>query len=169
VLEARGDENSGIEIGDNTIMSRNNKLSCKNGSIHLGANIGLGANTIIHAVEGNSVHIGDNVIIGAFSYIGGTRYRFERTDIPIVQQGLDLRGGVTIENNVWLGAHVSIVDGVTIGHDAIIGTGAVVTRDIPPFAIAMGVPAQVTAMRNEGQFDTLANPVMLNSQSPENQ
>lgn len=147
VLEARGETNTGIVIGDSVMIARNAKLSCKNGNISIGNNVGLGANTIIHAVEQNHVRIGNNVIVGGFSYIGGTRYRFERIDVPIAQQGLDLRGGVTIEDNVWLGAHVSIVDGVTIGHDAIIGTGAVVTKDIPPFAIATGVPARITGMR----------------------
>ena len=76
---------------------------------------------------------------------------FTRTDIPIVQQPLMSKGGVHIGNDVWLGANVIVNDGVTIGTGAIIGAGAVVTKEIPPSAIAMGVPAQVRGWRQEPQ------------------
>ena len=51
--------------------------------------------------------------------------------------------GVIIGNNVWLGAGVIINPGVTIGEGAVIGSGSVVTKDIPPYALAYGVPAVV--------------------------
>ena len=49
----------------------------------------------------------------------------------------------TIGDRVWLGAKVTVLKGVTIGNDAVIGAGSVVTKDIPPHGIAVGVPAQV--------------------------
>lgn len=54
---------------------------------------------------------------------------------------------ITIGSDVWIGANVSVLSGVTIGHGAVIGAGAVVTKDIPPYAIAVGVPAQVKSFR----------------------
>ena len=57
--------------------------------------------------------------------------------------------GIEVDDNVWLGAHVVVADGVTIGRDAIIGAGAVVRDEIPPFAIAAGVPARVVRDRRD--------------------
>jgi carbonic anhydrase/acetyltransferase-like protein (isoleucine patch superfamily) len=54
---------------------------------------------------------------------------------------------VKIGSDVWIGANCYIKDGVTIGDGAIIGTGAVVTKDIPPYSIAVGVPAEVIKKR----------------------
>ena len=57
---------------------------------------------------------------------------------------------VRIGSNVWLGAKVTVVKGVSIGDNAIVGANAVVTRDIPPNAIAVGVPARVIRSRTDG-------------------
>jgi maltose O-acetyltransferase len=50
---------------------------------------------------------------------------------------------IILEDNVWLGARVTILKGVTIGHDSVIGAGSVVTKSIPPRSVAVGVPASV--------------------------
>jgi len=152
VLDARGDLNRGIVIGNDVMLARGTILGCKNGDIRLGDNVGLGAYCIIHAIGESGVSVGNNVVIGTYTYLaGGSHYHFERTDIPISQQGQDLKGGIRIEDNVWLGARVTVLDGVTIGRDAIVGSGAVVTKDILPFAIAVGVPAQVVGSRLNSQ------------------
>jgi len=72
VLDAKGGSNKGMTIADNTIISRNVVLSCKNGNIAIGANCTVGISTLIHAMEGSDVNIGDNVLIGAFCYFIGT-------------------------------------------------------------------------------------------------
>ena len=54
---------------------------------------------------------------------------------------------ILIEENVWLGEHVSVLPNVTIGKSSIISTGSVVTKDIPPFSIAVGIPAKVIKKR----------------------
>ena len=59
----------------------------------------------------------------------------------------DMKGRISVGNDVWLGNHVKILDGVTIGDGAVIGAGAVVTKDIPPYAVAVGVPAKVIKYR----------------------
>ena len=53
----------------------------------------------------------------------------------------------TIGNDVFIGANVTVLDGVKIGDGAVIGAGAVVTKDIPPYGIAVGVPARVVKYR----------------------
>jgi acetyltransferase-like isoleucine patch superfamily enzyme len=148
-LDARGDQNRGIYLGDDVIIGQNTALVCKDGDIEIGSNVGIGMNSTINAVAGNTIRIGDDALIAPYTYIGGVSYHFDRTDLPINRQGLNLRGGVTIGEGAWLGARVTVVDGVVIGEGAIIAAGAVVTGDIPPFAIAVGIPAKVQRMRNQ--------------------
>ncbi|MGA7671555.1 MAG: acyltransferase [Nitrolancea sp.] len=156
VLDGRGDLNRGIVVGNNVMLARGIILGCKDGNIEIGNDVGIGAYSTIHAIGRSSVHIGNNVVIAAYTYlVGGSHYHFDRTDIPISQQGLDLKGGIRIEDNVWIGARATVLDGVTIGHDAIIGASAVVTKDVPAYAIAVGVPARVVDMRDSLDGRTL--------------
>ena len=147
LLDARGTQNEGITIGDNVVLSDNVRVVCKEGSITIGNNVGIGANSSITAIAGNTTTIGDNVLIAAYTYIGGVSYNYGRVDIPIAMQGHNPKGGICIGDNVWIGAGAIVLDGVTVGRDAIIGAGAVVTSDVPPFAIAVGVPAKVVRSR----------------------
>jgi acetyltransferase-like isoleucine patch superfamily enzyme len=57
------------------------------------------------------------------------------------------KGSITIGSDVWLGTRAMIMSGVTIGHGAVVAAGAVVTRDVPPYAIVGGVPARVIRSR----------------------
>ena len=68
--------------------------------------------------------------------------------IPMEQQGMEIRP-VTIGNDVWIGMRSIIMPGVTIGSGVIIGAGAVVTKDVPDYAVVGGVPAKIIRFRNE--------------------
>ena len=71
--------------------------------------------------------------------------------LPIVDQG-HVRGlRLVIEDNCWIGANAVIVNGVTVGHDVVVAAGAVVTKDVPPFAVVAGVPAKVIRMRDASE------------------
>jgi len=70
-----------------------------------------------------------------------------KLDELIKNQPLQTKGGILIEDNVWLGFGVIVLSGVRIGKGAVIGAGSVVTDDIPAGAIAVGVPARVVKMR----------------------
>lgn len=147
VLDAKGRDNSGIDIADNVIVGRGAVISCKNGTISIGENTNIAMGCFIQSAR--EVIIGKNVLFAAYCYvIGGGNHRSERTDIPIIAQGQIVRG-VWIEDNCWIGAGAKIQDGVTIGHDSIIGSGAVVTKNIPPFSVAVGVPARVVKDRRK--------------------
>lgn len=74
-------------------------------------------------------------------------------DKKIAVQPLTSRGGIIIEDDVWLGYGVIVLDGVRIGKGAVIGAGSVVKSDIPAGAIAAGVPARVIKMRSESTLD----------------
>ncbi len=151
ILEARTDSPRGIAIGSDTILSNNTMISCKNGTVTIGQRAGVGAQTIIHAVNGCSVVIGDDVLIGPRCYFaGGGNYNTDRTDIPISEQGLkDNETGVELKDDVWLGANVCVLPGVTLGCGSIIAAGAVVTSSIADKGIAMGVPARLVRRRDD--------------------
>lgn len=146
VLDAKGDLYEEIVIGQNAVINRNVVLSCKGGSIYIGDNTHIGIGTIVHSEK--MVKIGNNILTAAYCYfIGSGSHKTDRIDIPIIAQGQEPSQGITIEDGVWIGAGVKILDGVTVGHDSIIGTDAVVNKDIPPFSIAVGIPARVIKKR----------------------
>lgn len=149
VLDARGAANTGISLGNKVILSQDVLLICKDGNITVGNHVGMGANTGIYAVAGNTVHLGDHVLLGPYTYIGGHSYHFDRLDIPISEQGLNPRGGTTVEDGAWIGARATLMDGVTIHQGAIVAAGAVVTKDVPPYAIVAGVPARIIQYRGQ--------------------
>jgi maltose O-acetyltransferase len=86
--------------------------------------------------------IGPDVAIFTMSH------KYGRTDIPMDAQGYSY-SKVRIGNDVWIGYHAIILPGVSIGDGAIIGAGSIVTRDIPPYTVAAGVPARVVRDRKE--------------------
>lgn len=146
VLDGKGTDNNRIIIGDNVMIGRSSVISCKNGNITIGENSNIAMNCFIQSAK--EVNIGKNVLFAAYCYvIGGGDHETERTDIPIIAQGQIVKG-ITIEDNCWIGASVKVLDGVKIGRDSIIGAGAVVTKDIPDYAIAVGVPAKVVKTRS---------------------
>jgi acetyltransferase-like isoleucine patch superfamily enzyme len=73
---------------------------------------------------------------------------FSDPDQTIMSQGLETKG-IVIEDDCWLGTGVRVMDGVTIGKGCVIGAGAVVTKDIPPYSVAVGVPARVISQRQK--------------------
>ncbi|MBN2072577.1 MAG: acyltransferase [Actinobacteria bacterium] len=149
VLDAKGDNSGGLEIGNNVIISRNVVLSSKNGYIKIGDNTVIGINSVVHSVGKSSVVVGSDVLISAYVYlIGGGTYHYERSDIPIREQGLDLKGGIVIEDNVWLGASVNVIDGVTIKKGSIVGACSLVAKDIiEENSVVLGMPARVIKKR----------------------
>jgi acetyltransferase-like isoleucine patch superfamily enzyme len=76
---------------------------------------------------------------------------FERIDIPIRKQG-HAGGDIVIEDDVWIGARVILLAGVSIGRGAIVAAGAVVTKSVPPYAIVGGIPARLIKMRPDSAF-----------------
>lgn len=144
VLDAKGLENDGIYISKNVFIGRGSILSCKNGDIILERNVNIGFNSEIFS--GSKVTIGENTLIAAYVYIIGGGHDYSRVDIPITEQE-KISYGIKIERNCWIGAGVKVFDNVTIGEDTIIGAGAVVSKDIPAFSIAAGIPARVVKSR----------------------
>jgi len=139
-LDAKGTTNEGIRIGSGVFVGRNTILSCKNGDIVIDDNANVGFN--VEVFSAGRVRVGKDVLIAAYTYLVGGDHLFDRVDVPVLYQGRTAQG-IEVDDNVWLGAHVVVSDGSRVGRDAIVGAGAVVRGEIPPFAIAAGVPARV--------------------------
>ncbi|MBS1164425.1 MAG: acyltransferase [Proteobacteria bacterium] len=99
-----------------------------------------------YACISGQVRCGNGVRIASHVSIVGFNHGFEDPDRPIHEQGLT-SVGIEIGDDVWIGANAVILDGVNVGHGAVIAAGAVVTRDVPALAIVAGVPAKVVRRR----------------------
>ncbi len=143
VLDAKGETNDGIRLGDNVFISRNCILSCKNGDIHLERNVGLSAHSLL--VSANRITIGEGTVIGAYTYLLSIGdYDYRRRDLPFFEQTpLPSRGPLTIGRNCWIGTRVTILDGACIGDHCVIGAHSLVTQPIPSHSLAYGTPARV--------------------------
>lgn len=144
LLDAKGTDNAGIEIGNRVYLGRNTILSCKNGDIVVsdGANIGFNCEIF----SGSRVVVGRDTLIAAYCYLIGGDHDYSDLARPISAQRR-VSSGVTIGDGCWLGAGVKVLDGVTIGAHAIVGAGAVVKTDVPEYGVAVSRPARVVGSR----------------------
>jgi acetyltransferase-like isoleucine patch superfamily enzyme len=138
-------KNERISVGDGTFILNGALLHPYGGWISVGRNVGINPYCVLYGHGG--LEICDNVLIATSCVLIPANHNFNSLEIPIGDQGLTCRG-IRIEDDVWLGARVTVLDGVTIGKGAVIGAGAVVTRSIPSGAIAVGVPARVIGSRS---------------------
>jgi acetyltransferase-like isoleucine patch superfamily enzyme len=145
LLDGSGAGEKGVVLEDDVMISRNCVIQGKTGPVVLGRKTNIGCNAIISSTVG--ISIGNSVLIAGNCYIGGGRYICDRLDIPMMEQGIYSKGPVVIEDDVWLGTGAIVLDGVRVGKGTIVGAGAVVTKDLPEYAVATGVPARVIQMR----------------------
>jgi len=102
--------------------------------------------------------IGDDVMMGLEVLALSTRHSTSRTDIPLISQGYDERTPVRIGNDVWVAARVILLPGVHIGDHSIVAAGAVVTHDVPEWAVVAGVPARVIGDRRAAKDEHHKDP-----------
>ncbi|MEM1261945.1 MAG: DapH/DapD/GlmU-related protein [Pseudomonadota bacterium] len=141
VIDAKGGPDSRITIGNGVFVGRNTIVYTKGGEIEIGDNVNIGVNCDIYSK--NRVSIGENTMVAAYCYImSGGQYDYQ-SETPFYQQNSSSRGPTEIGNSCWLGAKVTVQDNVTIGARAVVGAGAVVTKNIPEASVAIGVPARV--------------------------
>ena len=146
VLDAKGENNQGIFIGNQVTIGRNSALICKDGDIRIGSNVNITTSVDLIVAPGGIIKIGDNVEIGSFSYFSAGTYNIEKDDKLPSNQGRVSRG-IILNDLVWIGAGVMVLDGVTIGGRSIVGAGSVVTKSITERSVAFGVPARVIRKR----------------------
>lgn len=158
-----------IEIGNSVRIRKGSRISSKGNRIIIRDNVWMDYDSDIRAFSGYGglVEIGEGTHIGPGVYITGpgkvtigrncliavqsmliaNNHVFSDLNVPIHSQGLVCKG-IQIEEDCWLGAGVKVLDGVTIGRGSVIGAGSVITRDIPAYSVAVGVPAKVIRQRS---------------------
>lgn len=146
----------GVKFGHHTSIERNLWLVCgaetvEDGFFEIGNHSYIGCNAVIGA-GGGGIKIGDHVLIGHTVNMHSENHVFNDPSQLIQDQGITFKG-IVIEDNVWIGSQVTILDGVTIGRGSVIGAGAVVTQSVPANSIAVGIPARVIGTRDNKPVD----------------
>lgn len=136
-----------IAIGDNSIVRAGAFLLPSGGFISIGNNSSINQYVVINGEGG--VTIGNSVMIASFCAFYAANHVFSDPTIPIERQGMCTRGGIKIADDVWIGTHAVILDGVSVGTGSVIAAGTVVTKDVPRFSIVAGVPGTVRGKRGQ--------------------
>lgn len=119
----------------------------KNCAIHPSLRMGPYGYVGPRAVVPSGVTMGNYVMIGPELLITGADHRFDEPGVAVIFSGRPDPEDCVIEDDVWIGARVTVLKGVRIGRGSVIAAGAVVTRDVPPYTIMGGVPARPIRQR----------------------
>lgn len=111
--------------------------------IEIGDNSGIGINACI---PGN-IKIGKNVMMGPNCYILGANHSFDRTDIPMIQQGFTEKKQTIIEDDVWIGRDVTFTPGRTVKTGSIVGACTLLCKDFPEYSVIGGNPSKLIRSR----------------------
>lgn len=136
-----------VRLGAGVHLHQDVIVQCGRGAkVQIGARAHIQPRCVLSAYGEGDLTIGERVEIAAhcgfFTYNHGVA-----ADRPIREQPTVSKGGIVLEDDVWLGFGVVVLDGVRIGRGAVVGAGAVVAQDLPAYSIAVGVPARVVGTR----------------------
>jgi maltose O-acetyltransferase len=137
-----------LQRGVNCIVGDGvNIYPCK--YIRLANDVSINRNcTISTSTSGKSpITIGSNVMLAEGVKIVGGNHEISDINTPMMLQGEGKQGAITIGDDVWLGTNTIILTGVKIGRGVVVAAGAVVTKDLPDYVIAAGVPARIIKRR----------------------
>lgn len=142
----------GIRLGRNVTIVRGAVLVCTGVLARPGVGITIGDRSAIgdHSFLGGQggIAIGSDVLFGPGVRVFSENHEFGDMDALIRMQG-ETRAPVTIEDDCWIGAGSTILGGVRIGRGAVVGAGSVVSRDVPRYAVVVGVPAAIVRYRDK--------------------
>lgn len=145
LVDAKGGQ---IEIGLNSTIHSGARLVAANGFIKIGEYCSVNPGCLLYGNGG--LTIGNFVRIAGNSVIIPANHCFDDLSRPIFRQG-ELRRGIKIGDDVWLGAAVTVLDGVTIANGCVVGAGAVVTRSTQSNGVYVGNPAKCIRFRGVGR------------------
>ncbi|MVA76621.1 acyltransferase [Auraticoccus sp. F435] len=132
-------QNEVLELGPSSYVAAGAYLS---GSLRTGRNCTLNPYTVVRG----EVRLGDAVRIGAHTSLLAFNHTMTDPDVEVFRQPVTPKG-ITVGDDVWIGSHVVVLDGVTVGSRSVLAAGAVVTKDVPAGAVVGGNPARVLRWR----------------------
>lgn len=144
-----------IEIADGVCIDSFVKIKPAGGTgdVRIGQNTTINSGCVIYT--GNGVAIGRNCAIAANCTFAATNHEIAARDTPIRQQRfMPSRGGIVVEDDVWIGANVVLLDGAVLRRGCVVGAGSVVRAELPPYSINVGSPTRIIGYR--GARDTSA-------------
>jgi acetyltransferase-like isoleucine patch superfamily enzyme len=134
-----------IEVGEDSFISNGVICDAYSGKIKVGSRVFIGPNVIIYGH--GDVTIGDDSLIAMGCKIISANH-FVPDVYTLIRTCPDIKKEILIGNDVWLGADVKVLAGVSIGNGCVVGAGSVVTKNLEPYTIAVGVPARIIGNRN---------------------
>jgi len=137
-----------IELQDDVWLSRGSYIVAGRAEVAVGPTSYIGHRCLFYGHNG--IQIGRDALLANDVQLICGNHTFSRRDIPIRAQP-PLGAPIIVEDDVWLGASVIVLGGVTVGKGSVVGAGAVVTHSLPPYSIARGVPAVVVGTRGEDE------------------
>lgn len=143
-LGPSGRVKASLSIGERCEISMGSIIHCWGGHVNLGYNVFVGPYTVIYGHGG--VEIGDNTLIAMHTKIVAANHTVPDST-KLIRDQPSILLPIKIGKDVWLGAGVTVLGGVTIGDGCVVAAGAVVTKDLPPYSVAMGVPAKIVKSR----------------------
>lgn len=143
-IDIRNRENGKLKISNNVSIDTNSRfVVANNATLNIGTDCKIGPYSIFNC--GDDITIGNNCIFGGYCYFQSSNHGFQKGEL--IKDQKHTYGKISLGEGVWIGAHVKVLAGVTIGDGAVIGANAVVTKNIPSNTIAVGIPARVISHR----------------------
>lgn len=130
------------KVGKNVDIQKGAKISTK---LEIGNNSGIGINCSLQG----TVIIGNDVMMGPEVWVYTRNHKHDSTVIPMREQGFEDEKPVVIGDDVWIGSRVTILPGVNVGRGVIIGSGTIVTKNVPDYAVIVGNPGKIVKYRKE--------------------
>lgn len=144
-VEIRVHNNSSVIIENDIRIDRGVRiLSANNAAIILKTGVRIGLYSVLNG--GDDIYIGNSTLISGFVYLQTSMHKITDLNNSIQKQGFD-HAPIFLQNDVWLGTHAVIMPGVTIEKGAVVGSNAVVTRNVESYSIIAGVPAKLINVR----------------------
>ncbi|MFT5302433.1 MAG: virginiamycin A acetyltransferase [Mariniblastus sp.] len=132
-----------IEVGADCLIDSFVKIKCAGGvdDVVIGCSSYINSGTVIYT--GNGVKIGSHVLIAANCTLAPVNHEFSDPNRPIVEQGFQpSKGGIQIEDDVWIGANTVVLDGAKIGRGCVVGANSLVNKTLEPMGIYAGSPCR---------------------------
>lgn len=139
---------SRIVVEDGAVIDSFVKIKPAGGS----GDVIVGSGSVINSgcvlYTGNGIRLGANVLIAANCTLAPTNHEYRDPDRPIREQGfMESRGGIVVEDDVWIGANCVLLDGASLGKGCIVGAGSVVRGALEPYSINVGTPTRIVGWR----------------------